>query len=195
MITGIEPSPSGNISAIVVQPKDSAGLGPGPQHSIYIAEWSSSGLALRTIDMKFSRVTATAFDRSEDRLAMIRDNGAFPEGCIEIIDTRHGHTIASRACALSPNGSSICWSPNGEVIGAVVNGGFRFYDVEDLVEFAQIPWKYAAHVEFSRDGEYLAFGAWSGGEIRSAGSVLRRTSVSGKSTAALPGRELYGFSP
>jgi WD40 repeat protein len=177
MITSIEPSPGGNISAIVVQSKDSAGLGPGPQHSIYIAEWSSSGLALRAIDMKFSRVTASAFNRNEDRLAIIRDNVAFPEGCIEIIDITHVDTIASRACILSPNGSSICWSPDGGVIGTVENDGFGFYDVEGLEEVAREPWKYAAHVEFSRDGKYLALGAWSGGEIRSADSVLHQASA------------------
>jgi hypothetical protein len=177
MITSIEPSPSGNISAVVVQPKSSAGLPPGPQHSIYIAEWSSSGLALRTIDVKFHKIEATAFDRNEDRLAIIRHNGAFPEGCIEIIDVRHGHTIASRACVLSPNGSSICWSPGGGVIGTVENDGFRFYDVASLEEIAQERWKYASHIEFSRDGKYLAFGAWSGGEIRSADSVLRQSSA------------------
>jgi hypothetical protein len=32
MVTGIEPSPSGKISAVVVQPKSLAGLPPGPQH-------------------------------------------------------------------------------------------------------------------------------------------------------------------
>jgi hypothetical protein len=177
MITSIEPSPSGNISAIVVQPKDSAGLGSGPQHSIYIAEWSSSGLALRMIDRKFFKVAATAFNRTEDRLAIIRDNVAFPEGCIEIIDTRNGHRIASRACTLSPNGSSICWSADGGVIGTVERDGFGFYDVESLDEVAREPWMYPAHVEFSRDGKYLALGAWSGGEIRSADSVLHRTSA------------------
>jgi WD40 repeat protein len=177
MITSIEPSPSGNISAVVVQPKSSAGLPPGPQHTIHLAEWLSSGLTLRRIDAKFHTIKATAFDRNEDRLAIIRDNGVFPEGGIEVIDVRDGHTISFRACVLSSNGSSICWSPDGGVIGTVENDGFRFYDAASLEEIAHVPWKYPSHIEFTRDGKYLAFGAWSGGEIRSADSVLPKTSA------------------
>ncbi len=134
-------------------------------------------MALRTIDAKFHTIKATAFDRNEDRLAIIRDNGAFPEGGIEVIDVRDGHTISFRACVLSPNGSSICWSPDGGVIGTVENDGFRFYDAANLEEIAHEPWKYPSHIEFTRDGKYLAFGAWSGGEIRSADSVLHTTSA------------------
>ena len=173
MITCIEPSRSGALAAVVVQPKMSAGLAPGPQHSISIAAWSTSGLTLRTMDAKFQTIKAIAFAHNESRLAIMRYNGDRPEGRIEVIDVMNGHTIASRACILSPNGSSICWSPDGGVIGAVERDGFRFYAVASLEEISHVPWKYASHIEFSRDGKYLALGAWCGGEIRSVGSVLR----------------------
>jgi WD40 repeat protein len=173
MITSIEPSWSSALAAVVVHQKSSTGRSPEPQHSICIAEWSRSGLAMRTIGTKFHDVKATAFDRSERRLAIMRRDGSNTDACIDIVDVMNGQTIASRACVLSPNGSSLGWSPDGDVIGIVEKDGFRFYDVPDLKEIVQLPMKYASHIEFSRDGKYIALGAWSGGEIRFADSVLR----------------------
>jgi WD40 repeat protein len=172
MITRIVPSRSHARVAVVVQPTSYAGLPPGPQHSICFGEWSQSGLSLRTIPAKFQKIQDTAFDSSEKHLAILRRHGDFPEGRIEIIDVEQGQTIASRTCVLSPNGGSICWSPNGGVIGTAENDGFRFYDPTDLKETASVPLKSACHVEFSGNGKHLALGAWSGGEIRSADSVL-----------------------
>lgn len=173
MITSIEPSRSGALAAVVLQPKCSAGLPPGPQHSICLVEWSRSGLALRNLGKKFHEVEATAFDSSEHHLAIMRHNGSFPKGCIDVFNVKEGRTIASRPCALSSNGSSICWSPKGGMIGTVESDGFRFYDAAELREIAHLPWEYASHIEYSRDGKYLALGAWSGGEIRLADSIVK----------------------
>jgi WD40 repeat protein len=107
MITSIVPSRSRTRAAIVVPPKISGGPPPGPQHSIVLAEWSKSGVALRTVERKFHEVQDTAFDSSEERLAVLRYSGNFPEGCIDIVDVEQGKTIASRSCVLSPNGGRL----------------------------------------------------------------------------------------
>ena len=120
---------------------------------------------------------ATAFDSSEQFLALLRYDPYFPDGRIDLIDVKEGRTITSRPCVLSPNGGSICWSPDRRIVGTVESDGFHFYDATNLEEIARLPWQYPCHVEFSRDGKNLALGAWSGGEIRPAESVFGPTAA------------------
>jgi len=41
-----------------------------------------------------------------------------------------------------------------------------------LRKMASVPAKYACHLEFSRDGTWVALSAWSGGRIRLTADVL-----------------------
>lgn len=109
----IGPSPTGALAAVVMQLKSSAGLPACRERSICVAEWSPFGLALHPLEADTREVKATAFDRSERLLAIMRCSGRFPEGSIDIVDIRNGRVVVSRQYELSPNGSSIGRSPDG----------------------------------------------------------------------------------
>ena len=172
MITSIESSPSGRLAAIVLQLKHSAAPVTGPRQSVCLAQWAPSELALHRLDLDIDGVKNTAFDNTESRLAVVRRDGRARSDCIEIIDLAGKRVIASVGCRLSPNSNSIAWSPDGNFIAAVEEDGFRFYDASQLKSIASLEFRYACHVEFSADGRFVAFGAWSGGEIRLTETVL-----------------------
>lgn len=176
MVTALTSSPTYTRAATVIQPKLSAGLGPGPQHTICLVEWTTTGLELRTLPNSWDKIQAITFDSSENQLAILRQDGGRIEGCIEVVNLTSGHAIASRPCTLSWNGGSITWSPDGEVLGSVESDGFHFYDTTNLQESGHVPLQYACHVEFSRDGKFIALGAWSGGVVRLTESILGKES-------------------
>ena len=166
MITSIEPSPSGRLAAIVLQLKHSAAPVKGPRQSVCIAQWAPSELALQRLELDIDGVKTAAFDNTESRLAVVGRDGRAQSDCIEIIELAGRRVVASVGCRLSPNGSSIAWSPDGSFIAAVEDDGFRFYDASQLKPIASLAFRYASHVEFSADGRFVALGAWSSGEIR-----------------------------
>ena len=126
---------------------------------------------MHRLELDIDRVKTTAFDNTESRLAVVRRDGRARSDCIEIIDLAGRRVVASVGCRLSPNASSIAWSPDGNFIAAVEDDGFRFYDASQLKSIASLEFRYACHVEFSADGRFVALGAWSGGEIRRTETV------------------------
>lgn len=177
MITSIEPSPSGRFAAVVLQLKHSAAQVTGPRQSVCLAQWAPSELTVHRLEVDIDGVKASAFDYTESRLAVARRKAGGHGDCIEIIELAEKRVVASAGCQLSPNGSSIAWSPDGRFIAAVEDDGFRFYKAFQLQPVAFLEFHYASHVEFSADGKYVALGAWSGGEIRLVEAVLPKSAA------------------
>jgi WD40 repeat protein len=180
MLTSIVSSPSHRLAAFVVQPKESADLGPGPQHKIYIVEWSDLSLNLRELPRKWQTIDSLAFDTSEKFLAVLRHDAAYPKARLETVELSSCEIRASRNCALGSCGSEVAWSPDGLTLAVVEQDGFHFYAVDTMREVAHEAFQYACHVEFSPDGDWIALGAWSKGVIRSTRRVLGPTSLIGQ---------------
>jgi WD40 repeat protein len=180
MLTSLVSSPSHRLAAFVVQPKESAGLAPGPQHKIYIVEWSDQSLSLRELPRKWQTVGALTFDPSEKLLAILRHDAAYPKARLEIVELTTCEIRASRNGVLGSCGSKIAWSPDGLTLAVVEQDRFNFYAVDTMRAVVHEAFQYACHVEFSPDGNWIALGAWSKGVIRSTRQLLGPTSLSGQ---------------
>jgi WD40 repeat protein len=173
MLVSLVSSPSHARAAFIVKPKLSAGRGPGPQVEIHIAEWSAAEVSVTMLPRKWDLLDTVAFDSSEQLMAVIHGERPHPKAWLEIVDAASGETLRRRECVRSHNGPSAAWSPDGSTIGLVEPDGFHFYAADDLHEIGAVPLQYACHVEFSRDGLWVALGAWSRGVIQLTGDVLR----------------------
>lgn len=172
MITSIEPSPSRRFAALVLNRKHSAASAAGPRKSVLLAHWAPSEMALHELDLDADGINATAFDNTETRLAVARRRRLGERDRVEIIDLSEKRVVASVDFMSNPNGRSLAWSPDGNIIASVENDGFRFYDSSRLSVIASVGFRYASHVEFSANGRFVALGAWSGGEVRPIESLL-----------------------
>jgi WD40 repeat protein len=172
MLTSMVSSPSRVRTALVVKPTLAAQRGSGRQDEIWIVKWSATGVTLTMVERKWELLDTVAFDSSEQILAVVHGDRSTSKAWLEIVDAASGETLRARECIRSHNGAAISWSPDGSVIGVVQPDGFQFYAADDLRKMASVPAKYACHLEFSRDGTWVALSAWSGGRIRLTADVL-----------------------
>ncbi len=165
MIATLESSRDATRVAIVVSPTSAQGR--SARTSIYIGEWSDHGIKLKRLPLDPKNVDALAFDGAGRRLALLRwEQGRNLASWIDQLDLTTFDIRSVRIPTLSLAGATIAWDKDDRTIAIAGRDGFHFIAADSMKEIANAKMPYACRVEFSRDGEWVALGAWQNGVLR-----------------------------
>ncbi|GAC1517400.1 MAG: hypothetical protein NVS1B4_17490 [Gemmatimonadaceae bacterium] len=124
--------------------------------------------SLRALERKWDALRRAALSPDGDRVAVRHGR---PEQ-VEIVDLARNRVVASSSSIAGGTGHNLAWSPDGCVIVLIEKAGFSFRRSADLAEIGWVPSLYPSDVAFSKDGQFVAFGDWSKGVVRSWPAVF-----------------------
>jgi WD40 repeat protein len=165
MIVSITSSGSRDFFGYAVSPKATDEYSPPGNSSILCRKWpftNNSGLVL-PVQVRWA--STIALSPSGKRILVLQQKAALRFSLV-MYEMPSGTVLARRNIQFGAANFSVAWSPDESLVACAEKDKVLVLRVPDLELLDEFPCMYCCHVEFSPDGQKLASGSWTQGEIR-----------------------------
>lgn len=171
MIDYVLRSKEGKIWAFVHQPIVRPGENEHDRPYITIWDWPLSDKVV--LPLALHSVEGAAISPDGQHFALTGFSGRVREKRL-LLMTQTGKVLRSIDVG---HCTEIRWSPDGKLIGLVLDTRIAVYTFPDLVEIRSYELKYAADVCFAVDNSFIALGTWNGGSVEPLGDISPNCSI------------------
>jgi WD40 repeat protein len=171
MIKDVLCSRDGKLWAFTHQPKVKASENELDNPYLTIWNWPLSECEI--VPLPLCSIDGTAMSPDGNNFALTGFSGKGKEKLLSLM-SRTGEIFRSIDVG---HCKKIRWSPDGKLIGAILDSRIAVYTFPDLIEIRSYDLKYPSDVSFSPDNSFIALGSWDGGSIEQLGDVAENCSV------------------
>jgi len=151
--------------AYVRQPIAVDRISPPGNSIVALRSWPFDSQPEQPLAGPWRFVQAAEISPDARRLAVLhRRKGA--DLRVDIVDLSSERVLSSVPVTSGGTNFSLAWSPDGQHLACIRNGGVTLFEAPSLRVASEVSCAYACHVSFSRDGQFLAIGAWAQGTVK-----------------------------
>lgn len=171
MIKYVLCSRDGKFWAFVHQPKIKPGENEHEPPYLTIWDWPFS--KREVVPLSLQSVQGAALSPDGSNFALTGFSGRDKEKLLVLI-TKAGRVFRSLDVG---HCKEIRWSPDGRLIGIVLDSRIAVYTFPDLIEIRSYEQKYPSDVSFAPDNSFIALGTWNGGSVEPLGDISENCSI------------------
>ncbi len=162
MITRVHSANRGATWIIQHGPKCTSYDSPPPPEYFSIWEWPIQKESFGTFRQASPFVRSSAVTQDGELLALVY--GA-PPRTLAVYHLAAGKQIAHTSVEIGGTGSTLNWSRDCRYLGSVQRHRVVIYSVDGLLKILEHSLPYASDINFSPQGDLVAFGSWEAGVV------------------------------